>query len=138
MNKVILIDFDGTIVRGAFPEIGKPMPMAFEVMKELKEAGWKLILWTCREDEGYNINRQYLTEAVRFCKENGVDFDAVNEAIPELDFRCDTCKKRKPYADVVVDNKNLGGFPGWEVVRKMLIETDAVIRGGVRRAATLN
>jgi len=138
MNKVILIDFDGTIVRGAFPEIGEPVPMAFEVMKELKEAGWKLILWTCREDEGYNINKQYLTEAVRFCKENGVDFDAVNEAIPELDFRCDTCKKRKPYADVVLDDKNLGGFPGWEVVRKMLIETDAVVRGRVRRTATLN
>jgi len=121
MNKVILIDFDGTIVKHAFPEIGEPMPMAFEVMKELKEAGWKLILWTCREDEGYNINRQYLTEAVKFCKENGIDFDAVNEAIPELDFRCDTCKKRKPYADVVVDDRNLGGFPGWEVVRETLI-----------------
>lgn len=122
MSKVIQIDFDGTIVHSAYPKIGEPMPEAFEVMKELKQFGYKLILWTCREDEGYNINKQYLTEAVNFCRENGIEFDAVNETILERDFRCEKCKKRKPHADIIIDDKNLGGFPGWQTVRKIINE----------------
>ena len=46
----IAIDFDGTIVDHRFPEIGKPVPGAFEWMKKFKEAGAKLILWTMRSD----------------------------------------------------------------------------------------
>lgn len=122
MKGAILIDFDGTIVEHKFPKIGKPMPQAFEVLKELQEAGWKLILWTCREDVGYLINRQYLKEAVDFCKENGIEFDAVNETLLEFDFRSDfDCLKRKPHVSFVIDDLNLGGFPGWEAIREILI-----------------
>jgi hypothetical protein len=32
----IAIDFDGTIVEDAYPDIGKPMLFAFETMKELQ------------------------------------------------------------------------------------------------------
>lgn len=118
----LCIDFDGTIVKHSFPKIGEQMPEAFKVLKELKEAGFKLILWTCREDEGYNINKQYLKDAVNFCKENGVEFDAVNETIEEDEFRPETVKKRKPYAKCHIDDRNLGGFPGWDVVRQVLLE----------------
>lgn len=118
----ITIDFDGTIVEHKFPKIGDPLPLAFEVLKELKEAGWKLILWTCRENEGYNINRQFLKEAVDFCLENGVEFDAVNETILENDFREGRCIMRKPHAAYHIDDRNLGGFPGWDVVRKIILE----------------
>jgi histidinol phosphatase-like enzyme len=122
MSKVAIIDFDGTIVEHKFPEIGDPMPGAFEVMKELQVAGWSLILFTCRENYGHKINKQYLKEAVDFCKENGVEFDAVNEALDECEFRPEDCLKRKPYGSVMIDDRNLGGFPGWEVVRKLLLE----------------
>ncbi len=54
---VLLIDFDGTVVEHKFPKIGKPLPQAFEVLKELQKEGWKLILWTCRENVGYLINK---------------------------------------------------------------------------------
>lgn len=99
-----------------FPEIGEPLPNAFEVLKELKEAGYKLILWTCREDE---YNRAYLTEAIDFCRENGVEFDAHNEALLEIDFRQGL--KRKPYCHYFIDDRNLGGFPGWDAVRDMML-----------------
>jgi hydroxymethylpyrimidine pyrophosphatase-like HAD family hydrolase len=118
-NKVLCIDFDGTLVEHAFPLIGEPMPGAFEVLKELKAAGYRLILWTCREDDH---RRQYLREAVRFCKENGVEFDAVNETIQEEEFRSDGVELRKPYCRYFIDDRNLGGFPGWDVVRKVLLE----------------
>lgn len=124
---VLLLDFDGTIVEFAFPKIGKPMPEAFEVMKELQEAGWKLILWTCRENNGNRISEQYLTEAVDFCRENGIEFDAVNEALPEEDFRPEGCLMRKPHATYVIDDRNLGGFPGWSVVREVILKKKQLI-----------
>lgn len=119
---LIAIDFDGTIVKHAFPRIGEPMPRAFEVIKRLKEAGHKLILWTCREDEGFNINRQYLSDAVKFCKENGVEFDAVNETIQGEEFRDPKYDQRKPYCHLFIDDRNLGGFPGWDVVEMMILD----------------
>jgi hypothetical protein len=118
MAKVIAIDFDGTIVDHAFPKIGNPKPHAFEVIKELKAAGYKLILWTCREDDH---RHQYLDEAVQFCRENGVEFDAVNETIKEEEFR-DGVKLRKPYCRYFIDDRNLGGFVDWEIVRKVILE----------------
>ena len=89
-------------------------------MKELQEAGWRLILWTCRENAGNNISKQYLTDAVEFCRINGIEFDAVNEAILEEDFR-EFGLRRKPYAHVYIDDRNLLGFPGWKVVREILL-----------------
>jgi len=116
------VDFDGTIVHHRFPAIGEPLPNAFEVLKELKEAGWILILWTCRENDKHDMNHQYLQDAVDFCKENGVEFDGINETPIECEFRGEACFfRRKAYADVYIDDRNLGGFPGWAAVREELL-----------------
>lgn len=110
---MILVDFDGTIVEHHYPRIGKALPYAFEVLLALKEAGCKLILWTCREDDGHNINRRFLKDAVEFCRANGLEFDAVNQTIEEEDFRSKNQLKRKPYAHYQIDDAIVGGFPGW-------------------------
>jgi hypothetical protein len=123
MAKIAIIDFDGTICEHRFPAIGPPLPEAFEVMKEMKSAGWKLILFTCRENDGYKIDKQYLKKAVEWCGENGIEFDAINEALESCEFRPEDCLKRKPYGTVHIDDRNLGGFPGWDVVRKVLLES---------------
>jgi len=120
-RKICVIDFDGTIVEHKFPAVGPAMEEAFEVMKELKAAGWMLVLWTCRENDGHNINRQYLKDAVEFCKEHGVEFDGVNETPMECEFRPEGGLRRKAYGDVYIDDRNLGGFPGWPAVRKELL-----------------
>lgn len=109
MSNSILIDFDGTIVEHIWPEIGRPLPGAFETMRDLKLAGYNLVLWTCREDE-------LLAQAVDFCREHGVEFDAINEVMPE-----DNIGSRKPYCKYFIDDKNLGGFPGWDWVRRLLL-----------------
>lgn len=116
-RRVASIDFDGTIVKHAFPNIGEPLEGAFEVLKELKEAGWVLVLNTCREDE----KRAYLTEAVQFCRENGVEFDGVNATPLDYEFRDERSPRRKVYANVYIDDRNLGGFPGWNMVRLALL-----------------
>lgn len=111
----IAIDFDGTIVEHKFPKIGAVLPKAFEVMQSLQDAGHKLILWTYRDGA-------LLKEAVDFCKENGIQFYAVNNSMPLEAY--DKYVSRKIYADLFIDDRNLGGFPGWEKVRQMILTDD--------------
>jgi hydroxymethylpyrimidine pyrophosphatase-like HAD family hydrolase len=108
---IIAIDFDGTIVEDAFPKIGKPMIFAFDTIKKLQSEGHRLILWTYR-------NGKKLQEAVDFCKENGVEFYAVNKSYPEEIF--DGKISRKIHADLFIDDRNVGGFPGWAEIYKQI------------------
>ncbi|SRR6056297_2916519 len=111
MSEIIAVDFDGTIVEHAYPEIGKPKLFAFETLKELQKQGYRLILWT------YRAGKE-LDEAVEFCRNNGIEFYAVNKNYPEEEF--DSGISRKINADIYIDDRNLGGFPGWSEVWKML------------------
>ena len=107
----IAIDFDGTIVENNFPGIGKEMLFAFETLKELQKQGNQLILWTYRSGEA-------LQEAVDFCKSRGIEFYAVNRNYPEEEY--DYTISRKVDADIYIDDKNFGGFPGWPKIWEAL------------------
>jgi hypothetical protein len=107
----IAIDFDGTIVDHEYPEIGKEKLFAFQTLKELEKLGARLILWTFRTGKE-------LDEAVEFCRKNGVEFYAVNKNYPEEIF--DETVSRKIDADIYIDDKNIGGFPGWSGVWQIL------------------
>lgn len=116
---IVSIDFDGTLVEHQFPEIGKLKPYALEVLKEMQKRGWHLILNTCREDTGQD--RKYLTEAVEFMKSNGIEFRSVNENHIDDDFR-KSGPRRKVYAKIYIDDRNFGGFPGWDTIAFMLLD----------------
>lgn len=110
---IIAVDFDGTIAD--FARQGDPLtaiPYSFEVLKALKKEH-ELILWTCREDSvilGYNG----LTEAVEFCRENGLEFDAVNESV----IKYKSVYTRKPIYDMLIDDRNFGakGIVDWAAI----------------------
>lgn len=73
----IAVDFDGTIVEHEFPDIGRESTGAFHWMKKWQEAGAKLILWTMRSDGLTGTGKEngpVLTDAVEFCRRNGVEF----------------------------------------------------------------
>jgi len=107
----IAIDFDGTIVEHQYPEIGKERLFAFQTLKELEKKGARLILWTFR------VGKE-LDDAIEFCRKNGVEFYAVNKNYPEE--IVDESVSRKIDADIYIDDKNVGGFPGWSEVWQML------------------
>lgn len=96
---IIAVDFDGTLVEDKYPEIGPKIDLVFEAVKRWKRMGYKIVLWTCRDGEP-------LKEAVSFCLNNGLVFDAVNRNIPEVVelFQNDT---RKVYANFYLDDKNM-------------------------------
>lgn len=101
---IIAVDFDGTIVEDAYPKIGKPKLFAFESLKKLQEKGYRLTLWTYRKGKR-------LEEAVEFCQKNGLEFYAVNNSFPEEEH--DPKVSRKINADIFIDDRNVGGLPGW-------------------------
>ncbi len=114
---VIAVDFDGTIVDDKFPEIGKEKIFAFETLKALHDDRHKLILWTCRAG-------RRLEEAVEFCRSKGVEFYAVNANYPGE--AIDDATSRKIVADLYIDDRSLGGFPGWDVVWQKLKSGEAL------------
>ena len=103
----IAVDFDGTIVDHEYPKIGKEKLFAFQTLKELEKMGARLILWTFRYGKE-------LDDAVEYCRMNGIEFYAVNRKI------FDENVSRKIDADIYIDDKNIGGFPGWSGVWQIL------------------
>ena len=96
--KIIAVDFDGTLCTNKFPYIGEELPGIIEDLKNLRQMGNKLILWTCRRDE-------LLQVAIEWCSKRGLEFDAVNDNIPEniLEFGGNT---KKVFAHYYLDDRN--------------------------------
>jgi len=100
---LIAVDFDGTCIDAE----GEDQPFAADVLRYLASKGHKLMLWTCREN-GPGLPH-YLDEAVAWFRERGIPLHSVNEN-NVVDVRQRT---RKMIADVYVDDRVIGGFPGW-------------------------
>ncbi|KGN77914.1 hypothetical protein HR13_10220 [Porphyromonas gulae] len=108
---IIAVDFDGTLFRDAFPAVGAVMPGAVEAMRELHLRGHYLIIWTCRYGER-------LVDAVNALMAHGIPFDRINDHNPDNLAEYGGEAGKKVYAHLYIDDKNLGGFPGWEVALK--------------------
>lgn len=118
---VIAVDFDGTIVEHAYPKIGKERLFAFQTLKALMGEGHRLVLWTIREG-------QLLQQAVDYCRDNGVEFYAVNESFPGEGFQ--PGQSRKVNADIFIDDRLVHGFPGWSAIWEELAR-QGVVSGGL-------
>lgn len=108
---IIAVDFDGTLVDHVFPEIGEPVPGAFDWLQRFKEAGAFLILYTMRADERglksiekFPGERKFLSEAVEFCRAQGIEFDALNRNPTQDEWTASP----KAYAHVYIDDAAFG------------------------------
>lgn len=97
LPKIIAIDFDGTLVQDRFPDIGDINTCVWEAAKRAKEDGVKLILWTSRTGA-------VLDNAVEFCRDNGLVFDAVNDNIEEV--KALGWNARKVFATLYIDDRS--------------------------------
>ena len=111
----IAVDFDGTIVKHKYPEIGEEIPFAVETLKELQKEQHRIILWSVREGA-------LLDEAVQWCHERGLDFYAVNRDYPEETTENNPHFSRKLKVDIFIDDRNLGGLPDWGTIYRMISE----------------
>lgn len=105
MPKNIAVDFDGTLCEYAFPKIGSQTAEQKELLElliELKKDGHKIILWTNRGD---NDKYKVLTEAIDWCRSKGLEFDAINENLPDQEKI--SGYSPKIMADFYIDDKAL-------------------------------
>lgn len=136
---IIAIDFDGTCVTHAFPEVGKDIG-AVPVLKKLVQKGHKLILWTMRSNVTSNTgfsdevpeihNGNFLDDAVNWFKENGIELWGI-QTNPE---QTSWTTSPKAYAQMYIDDAALGvplrfwshisdrHFVDWSAVEEILIE----------------
>lgn len=99
VTKTIAVDFDGTLCFSKWPELGAPnMPLIQRLIALRNSGACKLILWTCREGE-------LLDNAVFWCAQQGLTFDAINENLAETKayWRNDS---RKISYDLLIDDKS--------------------------------
>lgn len=99
---IIAVDFDDTLAKVGekYPEIGEPTYLlsAFIEWRKILKEHLQLILWTCREGKALQM-------AIDYCKEQGLEFDAINEDVSAtLKWKS---KTPKPFAHIYIDDRNL-------------------------------
>lgn len=117
---VIAVDFDGTCVTHDYPYIGQDIG-AEPVLRELADAGYRLILYTMRSGK-------LEKEAVEWFKERNIPLYGVNKNPDQKTWTSSV----KPYAQLYIDDCGLGiplktsatsqrPFVDWERVREWLV-----------------
>lgn len=92
-NRIIAVDFDGTIVDHMYPLIGTIKEDVVSKMRVEKKRGTTIIIWTCRDGK-------YIDKMVEFLKDNQIPYDYVNENVPWVNF-----SSRKILADEYWDDR---------------------------------
>jgi hydroxymethylpyrimidine pyrophosphatase-like HAD family hydrolase len=105
MPFVLAVDYDDTLFSGGIEAEGTAKEEIINKVKEFKENGAEIVLWTCREGSA-------LEEAVSRCKDVGLEFDSINENSPsvykyvkEKEKTGEFLAGRKILADFYVDDK---------------------------------
>lgn len=98
--EIYAVDFDGTLnFAEEYPKLGKPNMQLIRFLKERQQEGDKIVLWTCREGD-------YLKSAIKYCKNCGLTFDAINDNVVEMK-RVYGNNSRKVFADHYIDDRNM-------------------------------
>ena len=98
-SRIYAVDFDGTLNLGKYPVLGQPNLELFKYLIDRQQTGDMIILWTCREGA-------LLKSAVKYCKNYGLVFDAINDNVQENKDRWGN-NTRKVFADYYIDDKNM-------------------------------
>ena len=127
---IIAVDFDGTLITGnKWPDVeGEPNLPLINILIRERQIGNKVILWTNRTDVPEE-EKYPLKTAIDFCRAAGLEFDAVNENLPEI-IEAYHSDSRKVSADLYIDDKvldperiNLKLFEEF----KMPLKTDSLV-----------
>lgn len=96
-NPIIFgVDFDGTLCRYNWPGIGEPNNELIDFLINERKKGNEVVLITMRE--GLKLD-----EALIWCKQMGLTFDAVNDNLPRMKGFFGN-NPRKIYANYYIDD----------------------------------
>ena len=97
---IIAVDFDGTIVRNKWPDIGEPIPDAAETIRLWHAQGHRVVIWTCRAGKELEACEKWLIR-------NWVPFYSINSN-PSDRISLYGSDTRKISADLYIDDKAVG------------------------------
>jgi len=98
----IIIDFDGTLCKFAFPEVGEPQPNVKEGLEKLHNAGYKIVIHSVRTATYLNEDTLEHVKAIKnFMLKNNLYYD-------EILLTCD-----KPIAAAYIDDRGIGYRGDW-------------------------
>jgi len=148
---IIAVDFDGTCVTHEFPKVGRDIGAA-PVLRALVASGHQLILWTMRSDQelvevtpaqalsGISTGAgTYLTQAVNWFKENGIELWGINENPEQKSWT----GSPKAFANIYIDDAALGcplhsagdvdrPFVNWDLIGKHFVSNGIINSDGIK------
>lgn len=98
---VIAVDFDGTVVKHRFPQIGDEVPNCVKVLKALQAKGYKLVLNTMRSD---GPKGNFLSAAENWFRERDIHLYGINCNPNQWQWT----SSPKVYAHLYIDDAALG------------------------------
>lgn len=101
---IYAVDFDKTLTIGSyeFPDTGRPNIGLFHFLIEKQRSGHSIILWTCRAGHDLDV-------AVAYCRNMGLEFDAVNDNLPKI-IEAYSVNSRKVFADYYIDDRSVSSY----------------------------
>lgn len=67
-HPVIAVDFDGTLVKDQFPDLGTPFTEGINTVNAMIEKGYEIVIWTARKE---------LKSVIEHLKNHGLNTDKV-------------------------------------------------------------
>lgn len=114
--KCVVVDFDGTIARDKYPDIGSPMPSVKESLQKILDAGYEVVIFSARlhKNDGRPAGtpKEQKNKMEAWLKEHEIPYTRIDDGYDG-----------KPHCDFIVDNKALhyGGDDDWESVTKFIL-----------------
>ena len=112
MDKVVVIDFDGTICKFNYPEMGEPQPRVKESLQKLRDMGWIIHILSCRTNvdlQKYPIDRTMQVRAMEeYLDKHEIPYDEV-------------LNKDKPLAVWYIDDRGIAFRDDWDKVVEEII-----------------
>ncbi len=98
----IVVDFDGTCVEHKYPQIGREIG-ATPVLRELADAGHRLILFTMRSDDKRR-KQFFLSDAVQWFADRGIPLYGIQTNPSQAAWT----SSPKAFGDLYIDDSALG------------------------------
>ena len=115
VDKIAIIDFDGTLCEFMFPDVGPIEPNVKEALETLKKAGYTIKIHSCRTAtywERPEERRIHVKTIYDFMHEHDLPYDEII-TITTMD---------KPIADVYIDDRAVKYDNNWLDIAKILKE----------------
>jgi len=114
--KVIIIDFDGTLCKNEFPDLGSPEPYVREALLKLKRLGYTIKIHSCRTATYWKDRDRWKHYHVilKFMEENQLPWDEIIM----------NTTMNKPVAKFYVDDRAIQYKGNWLDVVKQVVERE--------------